>query len=644
MAQNRQRGFTMIEFMLVTIVATPLILLGWQLFQWQSARTDGQSLGNYAGELSTAVNLYIEANSDILGNATPPNEVALLVTAGKRPVYQRGVPRIVMPGDANQLTDGYRQNHNPAIPYSGYIDTITKGLCSDGLCAEITVADLKAGGFIPEESADTAPDGTTYIIRIRRNSTSNPALNCTNSRLDAVLVADRPAMNRNGGGADATGTPIGDPNVLDGMRAASKKMSGALMVSRPAEASDIAAIGAMIPAVSAAATPASGAMAFFGEADHVNNKLGAFFNPTLWGFDPATIKEGTPAIRLSEWTGNKDGIYLRLDGLCPMTGPLNMNGNLIINPKQVKLGDPCDPDPIKAKALEGAVATFAGVNPDPNKPTEMLGAGYGARCGYDQASQSFVWKTSSPQGLVEDVQAGTKEWQATNSDMACWGGPANDGAALVDYSLSGAGVYDVVFLIWHGDAWAYARGTDGKYHDVTRTNGVPNAGPGTGSAGGYDLGYNWSWANAGFGQFPVIVKLTNGSMKCIRPGVEDPNMYASTGWSLSPQGVKFSATGVWATHPADDYTGTAENYANIPVSVNGSLPATSCTTDALGVQTCSTSNVPVNLTGTTAARSYGSWVYHPINQHQSWGFTRTLKCGGRGSDPRPSSIPANCIF
>lgn len=635
---RRGRGFTMIEMSIVIFIGGMLSYMLWQATSLFERQSYGAATGQYMATMANGVGQYLQLYSDILGNASPPLLVSSNAAKGIIPQYSRVVPRIISPTDWYRDSDIARKDWvqsgtlpTASTPYSAWRDVATEVLCPDRMCAEITVADLRAANAVPPDFPDTAPNGMKFSIMIRRNASMLPAADCNSSRIDAVIVANRPLLGPNGEGVDADGNEIGDANAMAGLaRAVENNGSHPMMFSRPTGAGDITAISAITPAVPAASIPGNGEMAFFGPADKINNVLGPFVRISMYGYDPAYFKEGTPLIRISDWHGRPDGVFFRTDGICPMRGDVNMGGYSIKNFQQVNLGDDCT-----------TVGARAQVAANPAIPLGTQAAGYGAVCVFDTRLGKSIWKTE-PQGLIADVQGGTREWQVTNAEFSCWGGPANDGAALKDYSGATTGVYEIVFMVWHGDVWAYARGQDGNYHDVTRTGGVPNAGPGVGPAGGYDISYNWSWSNNQFGFFPMIVSYSNGTVDCVTPITGDPTLYAGTSWNMSPAGVQFNAVGVWKRPTIDESLGIQDRYDKIPVSVSGDVPTSSTSCDGTGVCTTTTGSTTVTMTGQTSARGYGSYIDIPVSQHKSWGFLRALKCGT--GTTRPMSLAYSCVF
>lgn len=637
---RRGRGFTLIEMSIVITLAGVLLMILYQQSDRMSRNAYGATTGQYMAAMAVGLGKYLDIYYDVLGNVTSPSQVAANAITGRVPQYSRVAPRIIAPADQNQDSDVARSSWlssgalpTPSTAYSAWSDAATKAICADQMCAEITVADLIAANVVSPDFPETAPNGMRFTIRIRRNASILPASDCNSSRIDAVIVADGPAMGPNGEGVDTDGIQIGDAETMAGM-AQTMENHGAhpLMFARSVVNGDLTAIGAITPAVPAAITPANGEMSFFGASDQIHNTLGPFVRASIYGLDPAAIKEGTPLVRISDWHGNPDGAYFRTDGTCPMRGDVDMGRHSIKNFLQVNLGDDC--------ITVGARAQVAN---NPNIPLGYQTAGYGAICVFDAGLNRSIWKTE-PQGLIADVQGGTREWQVTNAEFSCWGGAANDGAALADYSNGATGVYEIVFMVWHGDVWAYARGQDGNYHDVTRTGGIPNSGPGTGPAGGYDISYNWSWSNNQFGFYPMIVSSASGTVDCITPITQDPTLYAGTSWNMSSSGVQFNAIGVWRREAINPNTSAGDKYDKIPVSVTGDVPTSSTSCDGLGVCTTTTGSASVTMTGQTSARGYGSYIDVPVSQHKSWSFLRTLKCGGNGSAARPTSIAYSCIF
>jgi hypothetical protein len=650
--RRQQRGWVMISLSLGMIVLGIVIAIMYDQWRHESLKNRGADNGQYLKTITQATATYIEHYSATLGNTNIPSTVASRVMSGGRLPYDRAVPRIIAPSDPNQDSDIYRSNWLssgalPAntLPYTAWNDTATKAICpSDQMCAEITVADLRAANFLDAGYPDTAPDGTKYTIRIRRNAAVLPAGNCNSARIDALLVADRPALGPSDEGQDTNGIPIGDPDVLAGIaQTVGRSDSYPLMVSRPTEAADLTAISKIIPAIAAVAQPAAGEMAFYGNADQIHNVLGPFVRPSMYGFDSRKIAEGTPVVRVSDWHGNKDGIYFRLDGACPMGGNLDMGGNMIKNMKQVILGAACDGVDVTSaasKALAGSLATLQAGNANgtniSGQGPDYLGAGYQVVCGFDSAAVNdpnnppptrggYIWKKGTS-GVVslEDAQAGMMDGMETDSDWVCWG---NGGPAFVA---------NLKWVVWGGKVFAFANQMNGTWRNVTN------------SAAGYTLGVDYShnspfWAMTnGKGYNWAILYDSAHGFYCdqgkypIAGGTTtygDPNLDVLGDWAFGPNGIKFMVNGLMNIYPAQSNSGTM---GGIPVSVTGNIAVSGAnciynvdsTTGVSTLQGCSANSgaATATLSGNTVSSANDArnriMVQTPLKQSSVWSFQK----------------------
>ncbi len=343
--KSRQRGFTMIEFMLVTIVAAPLILLGSQLLMAYMGRSTGASSISHMGQVATALSNFTAHNEDILNNVADIQKVRDNVTANREPAWRRLIPRITLAGDANQQWDGYAFSGNvndvSTPPAPALLD------CPNKDCVTITVKNLQEWGYLPSEFSDSNPLSFTYRLRIKRiPMAAQPGVPAF-SALDAVVVANTP-------GRLTDNNPYGDPDIIIGMQNAPGVQG--LGMSRVTEQND-----ATYFASKGLTGPSVGAIGVYGFDADQNGNLGWFFDPVQWGFD--NMVAALPVIKTALWSGNKDGVYMRIDHPF-VRDDLNMMGNSVVNLKQVTLDAPCDPDPVKAKAMSGNLATIAATNTD----------------------------------------------------------------------------------------------------------------------------------------------------------------------------------------------------------------------------------------------------------------------------------------
>lgn len=596
-AAHHQRGWIMLEFMLVTLVAAPLILLGTQALSAYLGRSAGVSAVSHMGEVATALANFTAHNEDILNNVADIQKVRDNVTANREPAWRRVLPRITLAGDAIQQWDGYAMTGNvndvttPAAPV--LVD------CPNKDCVTITIKNLQEWGYLPAGFSDTNPLGFTYKLRIKRiPMAAQPGVPAF-SALDAVVVANTP-------GRLTDNNPYGDPDIIIGMQnAPGVRGLGMSRVTEQADATYFASKGLTGPAV--------GAVGVYGfDADQSGN-LGWFFDPVQWGFD--NMVAVLPVIKTALWSGNKDGVYMRIDHPF-VRDDLNMMGNKIANLKQVTLDAPCDPDPIKAKAMSGNLATIQATNTD-TATGEKLGSGFLLVCGYDQAKQGYIWKKATA-GItgVDEAMAGMMDGYETGTDWVCWEHPT----APNKYS----NVSKMKFVMYQGKVLAF------RQMDVVTWTNV------TLSPGGYDLNVDYSSANpsyatGGYGyNWIILYEPATNAYYCDQGaygGGGNPDIFVIGDWYFGPDGIKFQANGQMTIWGGTDVNGTM---GGIPVTGNASVSGSACTTviDATGGSTtsCVPSGGSVALTGQTTSLAGNRTVSKaPVKQTGLWAFQRRTK-------------------
>lgn len=552
----------------------------------QKAENAGQALKH----VTDATNAYIAANYEILTDAKAVSDVSSQITAGGIPAWKSTVKRV---GDPI------------GVDYN---------LCADHQCVGIAINDLKTTGFLNPGMPETNSYGSSYNIIVRRSGTF-PEYN-----LDALVVTS---------GTIQRLYKSNDPWEPD-INAAATVVGADGAVVREATAND-----------AAKGFPAAGVLGAFGEADKQNGKLGWWDAATQW---PNITMAGQIAARAgylsSQWAS-----FLRRSGELAMTGNLNMGGNKIANLKQVTLDAPCDPDPDKAKAMSGQLATIS--VPVANQP---LGNGYLLICGYDQTKNGYIWKKATA-GITttEDVQAGMAEGHESNGQFSCWGLTGGEAAAGA-WDLGG--IQFIKFIIKNGRAWAYAGNTSAatgaagaQWINVTR------------DPAGSDLGYNWTFLNQSFGNFPVPVYdptlfAATGGYGCKTPakysGVTlisgDPAFQVMTGWFFASNKISFIAQGYWskrALRGAASTGTTAEDLSGIPVTVPVATGVSTSCDPLSGACSSTLTTAPTTITTSARANDY-VWSNSPVFATFEWSFPNRTKCNGSNIGPYGSPPPAVC--
>ncbi|MHB9118444.1 MAG: type II secretion system protein [Burkholderiales bacterium] len=417
---SRQRGFTMIEMMAVMIVGSVLLgIFAQQGMAW-SKHSKGAASIEHMGQVATALGNFMANNEDILNNIADIQKVRDNVTAGREPAWRRLIPRITLAGDAIQQWDGYAFTGNvndlTTPPAPALVD------CPNKDCVTITVKNLQDWGYLPAELADTNPLGFTYTLRIKRIPMAAQPGVPAYSALDAVVVANSP-------GHLTDNNPYGDPDVIIGMQTAKGvKGFGMSRVTGQVDANYFASKGLTGPAV--------GAMGVYGFDADQNGNLGWFFDPVQWGFD--NMVAALPVIKSAYWSGNKDGVYMRIDHPF-VRDDLNMNGNGINNVDKVKfdstktinMGDLCDGKDANGNTLP------APNNKDYDGSQAMTKDGQIATCrlvstlltGGTMDTSRKRWAKATPGYLTSDDLRGGAMNNVASDPMWIWAGEGFTGIA-----------------------------------------------------------------------------------------------------------------------------------------------------------------------------------------------------------------------
>lgn len=578
------RGFTLIE---VSIVMSILGILAAGIYQWtsiQTAKNQAEVAGKAFSEANHAVAAYqtvyfqglIQPSGGIpyIIPGSPPSTASTSNPGsyGNIPIERTACYLPEDPATPSGCTPVlYRCSDSRYTPFVATLPCLSDHLWQFPMTP--TIDDLRQLRLLPPGFSDMIPYiQAGYVVGIRKVGT------IIDPNLEALTISAAPWVKHPGDAAesDPASNQVGDAQITQVARAAQ--------------------VDSMLAYTD---TPAPGKAIFTN---------GAAMNLADYGLSAYTFASGGLLAGRSGTSSQEFAQYVRRDGTSPWTGDQNAGGHSIKNLKQVTLDAPCDADPGKAKLMSGQLATFTATNTDATG--EKLGSGFLLVCGYDQVKQGYIWKKATA-GItgVDDAMAGMIDGYETGTDFVCWADP--DGASAPNY------VAKVKFAMYQGKVLAFREIASGTWKNVTI------------APGGYDLNVDYSAANPVFGTFGkgynwIILYDSASGFYCKQgsfgAGLGDPNIDVVGNWYFGPNGIFFQVAGKINVWGGTDASGTM---GGIPVNVAGSVPSTTCTTDALGVQTCSSSNVPIALTGQTISQA-GNRVtsQEGVKQTSAWTFQR----------------------
>lgn len=628
MKTYKQRGYSMVELMIVLTIAG---IAAWGINRWRLHEERIEQLSLAAAHMQkiiTATNSFIGGNFDILSDLSSVDQVQAATAStnpSKNPIFQRAVPRIT--GFQHHYEDSYRQRYiawrnagssSASLPdptdTSTYDDTSEYNTCPDHLCTTITVQDLKNWGYLDQSESLTNNLGQGYRIVVRKI-----VLSPQQNNIDALLFTDTPVVNNSNSNLGAQN------DVGDAWRMAKKIQGNYMAVTAAAHPSDVAGI----PASTALDNVfADGEIVAFGQ-NAKKGEFGWFAKGKKWGTNNAGgdgwWTEALLVARVGYWSDNPNGVYLRRDGSLPATGPLNMGGNSIINVDKVgfqpgltvKMGDTCDGKD------ENGIALAAPNNKDFDHSVAMTGDGQLATCrsltaytpaGIQQNRKRWA-KPGPSYSVADDVTKGAMDG-AMSAPMYLytqWVTPGNPQwktlRVLLKKLPAGTSIY-----IPNGDynqpgGYSTVVNTSEEYAVVFLDENQPMGNNMV--AGPYRIadsdGSPVRWVTTSSVSIPATANTT-----------------ATVGLDGAPGNYKNWVYEEWLFSASDI---TKNTYASVPLTLNAgdhtmipgsaSLQAGSatvavpkCTTDALGVETCTSMTVPVQG-GTVQGGNVQGKVYTP---------------------------------
>jgi len=554
--RQRQGGFvTILEAIMVGIpVMTMLTMMVAQYTLESAYMAKAQNAGGKSALINKATNAYMSTAYLVLTDSTSDTEVQNMITAGNLPAWVANVKRI----------------GNPANP--------DYDLCPAHDCIRITAADLLAAKLLQDGTPEGDVYGNTFDIIIRRTGTYGfydlGAIIATSGTFKRVNEGERPNMTDLWNGVATVGT--------DGA------------ITHIATASD----------VSGGYTGSVGDLAAFGVADKETQKVGWFAKASEW---PNIKSEGQLVTRAgylsSAWSS-----YVRLDGTRPMTGNLNMGGNMVANQKKVKMGDYCDGgagapeavdmDKMQAMTDDGQLVTCRAI-------VAQTPAGVETRKRWAKATPGYM--------TASDILSGSMDGVLTD-EMYIWLGPEWDGTP--------DGWKRISFIVKRvpagGTVLIPKRNPDGSLDSDTRIAG----------AGGESAVIIVK--NFGTEQAPIYKWVGYGPYRIIDPDSGKPTIWANSyevnipNTRNTPNNVQSTALTTGKNWVYSEWqfsaSGLAYNvYASVPLTLldgDHNLRAGSATvTIPATCPTCSPVTVPVDG-GKIDGTHYTPYAY---NLHFNWG-------------------------